>query len=60
MLEFITNLNSEVNGFVWGMFGLALLIGTGILMTALTRFFQLSHLAHWWKETIGSLFKKPQ
>ena len=58
MLEFITNLNSEVNGFVWGMFGLALLIGTGILMTALTRFFQLSHLAHWWKETIGSLFKK--
>ncbi len=58
MLEFITNLNSEVNGFVWGMFGLALLIGTGILMTALTRFFQVSHLAHWWKETIGSLFKK--
>ena len=58
MLEFITNLNSEVNSFVWGMFGLALLIGTGILMTTLTRFFQVSHLAHWWKETIGSLFKK--
>jgi len=58
MLEFITNLNSEVNGFVWGMFGLALLIGTGILMTFSTRFFQISHLAHWWKETIGSMFKK--
>ncbi len=58
MLEFITNLNGEVNSFVWGMFGLALLIGTGILMTCLTRFFQVSHLAHWWKETIGSLFKK--
>ncbi len=58
MLEFITNLNNEVNGFVWGIFGLALLIGTGILMTTLTRFFQVSHIAHWWKETIGSLFKK--
>ena len=58
MLDFITNVNDEVNGFVWGMFGLALLIGTGILMTSLTRFFQVSHVAHWWKETIGSLFKK--
>ncbi len=58
MLEFITNINNEVNSFVWGMFGLALLIGTGILMTCLTRFFQVSHLGHWWKETIGSLFKK--
>ena len=58
MLDFITNVNNEVNGFVWGMFGLALLIGTGILMTVLTRFFQVSHIAHWWKETIGSLFKK--
>ena len=58
MLDFITEFNSEVNGFVWGIFGLALLIGTGILMTVLTRFFQVSHLAHWWKETIGSLFKK--
>ena len=58
MLDFITNLNNEVNSFVWGMFGLALLIGTGILMTSVTRFFQVSHLGHWWKETIGSLFKK--
>jgi len=58
MLDIITNVNDSINGFVWGMFGLALLIGTGILMTVLTRVFQISHLGHWWKNTIGSLFTK--
>jgi AGCS family alanine or glycine:cation symporter len=58
MLEFITNINNAVNGFVWGIVGLVLLVGTGILMTCLTKVFQISHLGHWWKETIGSLFKK--
>ena len=58
MLETITNVNNAINGFVWGIVGLALLIGTGILMTILTRGFQVSHLSHWWKNTIGSMFKK--
>ncbi|MBQ4037644.1 MAG: sodium:alanine symporter family protein [Clostridia bacterium] len=58
MLDIITNVNDSINGFVWGMFGLALLIGTGILMTVLTRVFQISHIGHWWKNTIGSLFTK--
>lgn len=42
MVEFITNVNSAVNGFVWGVPMLVLLVGTGILMTILTKFFQLS------------------
>ena len=58
MLEAITNVNSSINGFVWGMFGLVLLIGTGILMTVVTKGFQVSHIGHWWKNTIGSLFDK--
>ena len=58
MLEKITELNSSVNGVVWGTFGLILLIGTGIIVTLCTKVFQVSHLAHWWKNTIGSLFKK--
>ncbi len=58
MLELITNVNNEINSFVWGMFGLALLIGTGILMTSVTGFFQVSRLGHWWKNTIGSMFSK--
>lgn len=36
---------------------LVLLIGTGILMTVLTKFFQLSHIGHWFKNTIGGIFK---
>ncbi|MBQ8684202.1 MAG: sodium:alanine symporter family protein [Clostridia bacterium] len=58
MLEQITNINNAINGVVWGMPGLILLIGTGILMTLCTKVFQISHLGHWWKHTIGSLFKK--
>ena len=58
MLEAITSVNDSVNSFVWGMTGLILLIGTGILMTVLTKFFQVSHLRHWWKNTIGSMFDR--
>ena len=57
-LQNITDINKSVNGFVWGMTGLVLLIGTGILMTCVTKWFQVSHLRHWWKNTIGSLFNK--
>lgn len=57
MVEIITNVNGAINGFVWGLPMLVLLVGTGILMTSLTKFFQLSHIGHWWSNTIGSIFK---
>lgn len=57
-LEAITNINDSVNGFVWGWVGLILLLGTGVLATVATKVFQISHLKHWWNNTIGSLFKK--
>ena len=56
--EKLANINSIINDFVWVKIGLILLIGAGILMTVSTRFFQVSHLKHWWVETIGSVFKK--
>ena len=58
MLEKIAEINSAVNNVVWGVPALILLIGTGIIMTVTTKFFQFSHFGHWIKETIGSLFKK--
>ena len=58
MLDKIAEINGSVNGIVWGIWGLALLIGTGIITTLCTKVFQISHIGHWWKETIGSLFKK--
>ncbi len=58
MLDKIAEINGSVNGVVWGICGLALLIGTGIITTLITKVFQVSHLGHWWKNTIGSMFKK--
>lgn len=54
----LAEINNAINDFVWVKIGLILLIGTGILMTCCTKFFQISHIKHWWKETIGSVFKR--
>ncbi len=54
----VANVNGIINDFVWVKFGLIILIGTGIIMTICTKFFQLTHLKHWWKNTIGSIFSK--
>ena len=52
----VARINDAVNGVVWGVPALVLLIGTGILMTVLTRFFQFRRFGHMWKNTIGGLF----
>ena len=56
--EQLASINSVINDFVWVKIGLVLLIGAGIIMTCCTKFFQVTHLAHWWKSTIVSIFKK--
>ncbi|MBQ7387334.1 MAG: alanine:cation symporter family protein [Clostridia bacterium] len=58
VIEIITSVNNTVNSAVWGLPGLILLIGTGILLTIGTRVFQVSHVGHWCKHTIASVFKK--
>ncbi len=61
MNEFLTtvaHVNDVINNFVWVKIGLILLLGTGIIMTCLTGFFQVFHFRHWWKHTIGELFNK--
>lgn len=54
----VTEVNTVINDFVWVKIGLILLLGTGIILTCCTKFFQISHLKHWWINTIGSVFKK--
>ncbi len=56
-LTWLTNFNDNINGFVWGK-GLYLLLVTGVVMTLLTGVFQITHIGHWFSETLGSLFKK--
>lgn len=58
MLDKIAEINGSINSVVWGVFGLALLIGTGIIVTLCTKVFQVSHIGLWFKNTLGSLFKK--
>lgn len=55
--EQLTEFNNSVNGFVWGK-GLYLLLATGVIMTLLTGVFQITHIGHWFSETLGSIFKK--
>lgn len=56
MVKMIETVNGAINDFVWGIPMLVLLVGTGILMTCLTRVFQLSHFGFWMKHTLGSIF----
>lgn len=56
-LDGLASVNGKVNNVVWGVPALILLIGTGILMTIVTRFFQFTRFGHMWKNTIGGLFK---
>ncbi|MBR6274693.1 MAG: alanine:cation symporter family protein [Lachnospiraceae bacterium] len=56
VLDFIAEKNAKVNEIVWGLPMLVLLVGTGVLMTLLTRFFQITHIGHWMKKTIGGIF----
>ncbi len=58
MFDKIAEINGSINSVVWGVWGLALLIGTGIIVTCCTKFFQISRLGTWWKNTIGSMFSK--
>ncbi len=57
LLSTVESVNNAVNGFVWGLPMLILLVGTGILMTVLTKAFQVTHFKHWVKNTIGGIFK---
>lgn len=56
MMDMIEKVNGAVNNFVWGIPMLVLLVGTGILMTTLTKVFQISHFGYWMKHTLGSIF----
>lgn len=58
MFDTIVKVNSVINDFVWVKIGLFLLIGTGILTTVITKFFQIVHIKEWWMSTIGGIFRK--
>lgn len=59
-MELIQKINALVNGWVWGPPMLILMGFVGILMTVRTGAFQLHHLGHWMKKTIGGIFRSKE
>jgi len=58
MIETVEQWNGVVNGFVWGGPMIVLLIGTGLLLTILTRGVQFSRLAFALREVLGRLTER--
>ncbi len=50
--------NSWINGIVWGIPALVLLMGAGIFLTALLKGFQFRKFGYAMKNTIGKMFQK--
>ena len=54
----VKSINGAINGFVWGIPMLVLIIATGIYMTVRTGFFQITKAKYWSNETFLAIFKK--
>ena len=58
MTETIAEINSAVNGFIWGLPAMICIIGVGILLTVKTRCIQVRKFGEAMKDTIGKIFDK--
>jgi len=58
MAEIIAEINGKINGLVWGIPMMILIIGTGLYLTIRTGFLQFSKFGYAMKNTIGKAFKK--
>ena len=60
-ISIVEKVNGAINSAVWGPYMLVLIVGTGIFMTVGLKFFQISKIGLWMKNTFGTLFaKKPK
>lgn len=58
MTETIANINSALNGFIWGVPAMVCIIGVGIWLSVRTNFIQIREFAHAIKVTIGRMFHR--
>ena len=58
MLKFITDMNDKINGFVWGLPMMVLIMGVGIYLTIRCGFPQFRHFVHIMRNTLGKAFEK--
>ena len=60
MINVITNVNSTINGFVWGLPMMVLILGVGVYLTVRCGFPQFRHFVHIMKNTLGKAFEKTE
>lgn len=58
MLELIEQINTAVNGFVWGVPAMVCIIGVGLYLSLSTGFIQLRKFPYAMKCTLGRMFQK--
>ena len=60
MTEMIASINGKINGFVWGLPMMVLILGVGIYLSVGCGFPQFSHFIHIMKNTLGKAFEKSE
>ncbi|MBP3654129.1 MAG: sodium:alanine symporter family protein [Oscillospiraceae bacterium] len=59
-MELIKSINDTINGLVWGIPMLVMLIGVGVYLTIRTKGIQFSRFDYAMKNTIGKVFQKAE
>ncbi len=60
MVQTITNINSAINGVVWGLPMMVLIVGVGLYLSVRCGFPQFLHFGHIMKNTAGKAFEKTE
>lgn len=58
MTEIIANINSALNGFIWGVPAMVCIIGVGLWLSFRTKFIQIRKFGYSMKVTVGRMFHK--
>lgn len=56
-MDIILQINSAINGFVWGPVMLVFIVGVGVYFTIRLKWFQIAKIGMWHRYTLGLLFK---
>ena len=58
MVKLISDINDKINGFVWGLPMMILILGVGVYLSIRCGFPQFRHFVHIMKNTLGKAFEK--
>ena len=60
MVDLISKVNDTINGFVWGLPMMVLILGVGVYLSIGCGFPQFRHFLHIMKNTLGRAFEKSE